>query len=115
VNILDIFKRKETGTSSLTSKGGINPPPTTPRPEPPTAEAVPKKTDAEMFEEWYSSLTPAERKKADKKMEKLFLRAGTPVCCKKCGKSGSNKVTGPFRKIEDGYVHQNCMTGGVNG
>jgi hypothetical protein len=119
MSVFDLFKKKNTGVgiSSLTSKGGINPPPETPRPEPPMADAVkeelPKKTDSELFEEWYSSLTPEMRKRVDNKIEKLALRAGTLVCCKICGKPGSNKDTGPFRKTKDSYVHQNYLTGGM--
>ena len=125
MSILDIFKKKQriTGAASLgTSKGGINLPPTTPRPEPPTPDGTsivaekPTKTGQELFEEWYSKLSPEMRKKVDKKMEKISLKMGVPVCCKKCGKAGSNKETGPFRKVDKGvYVHQNCQIGGIRG
>jgi hypothetical protein len=109
MSVFDIFKKKVTEKEQIKAVVPVEPAKET------VTEDKPKKTDAELFEEWYANLTPEMRKKVDKKMEKLIIRAGTPVCCKKCGKPGSNKVTGPFRKIKDGYVHQNCMPEGLNG
>ena len=74
----------------------------------PTADA-PKKTMQEVFAEWYKTLSPEKRKSVDKKIEKLTLRAGTPVRCTICKNPGSNKALGPFRKVEGGYAHENCL------
>jgi len=48
---------------------------------------------------------------AERKFEKIgekMRNMGIPVCCIQCGKAGSNKETGAFRKTKDGYIHENC-------
>jgi len=64
---------------------------------------VPKKTIKQQFDEWYSSLSPEDKRKFDQKMEKLYFKTGTTIACFKCGKPGGkyNNKGYTLRKVEN--------------
>jgi hypothetical protein len=126
MSIFDIFKKKAENKPQPVSCDGF-PMPVPGQPNPylqgtklpdgttTVAPDLPKKTMKELFEEWYNKLSPEQKKRVDKKIEKMALKAGTSVCCTICKNPGSNKALGPFRKVNDGkgtkalYAHENCL------
>lgn len=112
MKLLDIFKRKAKDKQAVVipPSGTV----TADEPKELSQEELFKKQKA-AFDEWYSKLTPEMRRRVDNKVAKLMLKQGTPVVCIKCKKAGSNKESGPFRKVDGGYIHQNCQVAGIRG